>query len=76
MQCVWCHDTNECAMGDEDGFFFGSCKSYSYKNDNKCQGKISSSAITIVRIVVGIFVAIMIVLGITICYKQVKSSEV
>lgn len=72
MSCVWCHDTNECAMGDKDGFFFGTCKSYSYENDHKCRGVASKGTIIGVRVGLAIFVTIMIVLGVFICYKQIS----
>lgn len=72
MRCVWCHDTNECAMGDEFGFYFGTCKKYSYTNDTTCRGVASKGTIVGVRVGLAIFVTVMIVLGVFVCYKQIK----
>ena len=72
MQCVWCYDTHECAMGDEQGFFFGTCKNFAYTNDTKCRGVVSNSAIIGIRVGLAIFVALMIIIGVIICYKVIK----
>lgn len=72
QQCVWCFDTNECAMGDKDGFFFGTCKNYAYNNSLKCQGKSEHGTIVAVRVCLSIFVVVMICLGIFGCYKAIK----
>ena len=73
MSCVWCYDTNECAMGDSSGFFFGTCKSYAYTNDDKCQGKISNGAIIGIRVGLAIFITIMIALGVFICWRTIRT---
>ena len=75
MSCVWCHDTNECAMGDKDGFFFGTCKSYSYENDDKCSGLMSNGGIVVVRVCIAIFVVAMVIFGVVLCYKVIKQPK-
>ena len=75
MQCVWCYDTHECAMGDSEGFFFGTCKNFAYTNDTKCRGVVSDGAIVGIRVGLAIFVAIMIIIGCFICYKTIKKPE-
>ena len=75
MSCVWCHDTNECAMGDKDGFFFGECKSYSYADDDKCKGYYSKGSIIGIRAVVSVIVAALVVAGILVCYKSIKQPK-
>ena len=75
MSCVWCFDTNECAMGNEQGFLYGTCTNYASTNNDKCQGKISTGGIIAVRIVLAIFVVAMIVIGVFICYKVIKEPE-
>ena len=46
-----------------------------YTNDDKCQGKISEGGIIAVRVVLAIFVAAMIVIGVVICYKVIKQPK-
>lgn len=74
MKCVWCHDTNECAMGDKEGFFFGTCKSYSYEDDDTCRGKSSKGTIIGLRVGISIFIVAVSVVGIYICYRQIKKT--
>ena len=73
MQCGWCHTTHECIMGDAIGPFFGSCEEWSFTEDNKCLGKVSSGAVIGIRVALGIFITIVTAVSIFGCYKVIKS---
>jgi len=75
MQCGWCASTKECIMGDELGPLFGSCKDWSYTEDDKCLGLISPGKIVAVRVVIAIVITVLIVFFIFSCYRIIKNPK-
>ncbi|KAH0789736.1 Plexin repeat family protein [Histomonas meleagridis] len=70
--CGWCGSTKECVQGDAFGPLFGSCDSWSFTEDQKCTGIISKGGIIAVRVVVGIVVAAILVVGVIICLRALR----
>jgi hypothetical protein len=77
MNCIWCHKKKQCVMGDAYGAFFlaNECESFSYRNDDKCQGKIGKTSILLIRIFLALFIAVVTAVSIFGCYKVIRKPK-
>ena len=76
MSCGWCGATKECIPGYADGPLNLFCeKDWSFTLDRKCNGTSSHSAIVGMRVGIGIFVGIVVILCIVGCVKVIRQPD-